>query len=174
MRRAQFVLLLSVLLLLWAAPATSALAQEETLIFLVRHAERADDGGEAQDDPHLSAAGYARAQALAEMLTDAGLTHIHSSDYIRTRETAAPTAEAVGVEVATYNVRALDAFAQELLSTPGRHLVVGHSNSTPNLVTALGGDPNGEIEEMEYDRLYMLAVGPGGVDTILLRFGEPF
>ena len=165
----------SLLFVLLALSAQPSAAQEETLIFLVRHAERADDGGmEAAQDPRLSEAGYARAQLLAAMLKDSGLTHIHSSDYFRTRETAAPTAETVGLEVAIYNVRALDDFAQELLSTPGRHLVTGHSNTTPNLVTALGGDPHGEIAEMEYDRLYLLAVGPAGVETVLLRFGEPF
>ena len=155
--------------------ASPMAAQEETLIFLVRHAERADDGGMAsEEDPHLSEAGYARASALAEMLKDSGLTHIHSSDYIRTRETAAPAAEAMSLEVTSYNVRLLDDFAQELLSTPGRHLVTGHSNTTPDLVTALGGDPHGEIAEMEYDRLYILTVGPAGVVTVLLRFGKPF
>ena len=174
MRRAQFVLLLSVLFLLWAAPVFPALAQEETLIFLVRHAERADDGGEAQDDPHLSAAGYARARALAEMLKDAGLTHIHSTDFIRTRETGGPSAEGTGLEIEAYDHRALEAFAEQLLATPGRHLVVGHSNSTPSLVDALGGDPHGAIGHLEYDRLYMLAVGPNGVETVLLRFGAPF
>jgi len=174
MRRTRFLLLLSVLLLLWAMQATPAVAQEETLIFLVRHAERADDGGEAQDDPHLSAAGYARAQALAEMLKDAEVTHVYSSDFIRTRETGGPTADAAGLEIIIYNHRALKAFADQLLATPGRHLVVGHSNSTPSLVDALGGDPNGEIGHLEYDRIYMLAVGPDGVETVLLRFGAPF
>lgn len=149
--------------------------QEGTLIFLVRHAERADDGlMTGEEDPHLSEAGYRRAEELATLLLDVGLTRIHSSDYIRTRETAAPTADAAGLDVRTYNVRALGNFARELQATPGRHLVVGHSNSTPELVAALGGDPHGEIQAMEYDRLYLLSIGPGGVDTVLLRFGEPF
>ena len=128
----------------------------------------------SDEDPHLSAAGEERAQALAEMLKDVGFTHIHSSDNLRTRETAAPTAAAAGIEVAVYDVRGLDDFADELRSTPGRHLVVGHSNSTPTLVTALGGDPHGQIDALEYDRLYLLSIGPSGVHTVLLRFGEPF
>jgi len=166
------------LLLLGIAVQPSQLraqAQDGVIIFLVRHAERADDGGmAAEDDPHLSEAGQGRGRQLAEMLKNAGLTHIHSSDYIRTRETAAPAATAAGLAVASYDVRALEEFAKELLSTPGRHLVVGHSNSTPNLVAALGGDPHGEIETMEYDRLYLLSIGIEGVSTVLLRFGEPF
>jgi len=149
--------------------------QEETLVFLVRHAERADDGGMAsEEDPHLSAAGEERAEVLARMLKDAGITHIHSSDYLRTRETAAPLAAATGLEIHTYDVRNLESFAAELLATPGRHLVVGHSNSTPDLVAALGGDPFGEIDSMEYDRLYLVSVGADGVETVLFRFGAPF
>jgi phosphohistidine phosphatase SixA len=149
--------------------------QEETLVFLVRHAERADDGGMAsEEDPHLSAAGEERAEVLARMLKDAGITHIHSSDYLRTRETAAPLAAATGLDVSTYDARDLESFAAELLATPGRHLVVGHSNSTPELVAALGGEPYGEIESMEYDRLYLVSICPGKATTALLGFGAPF
>ena len=163
---------------LFLLPVLSAcqprMEQEETLVFLVRHAERADDGGMAsEEDPHLSAEGRGRAEVLARLLKDAGLTHIHSSDYLRTRETAAPLAAATGLPVSIYDTRDLDAFAAALLATPGRHLVVGHSGSTPRLVAALGGDPHGAIEKMEYDRLYLLSIDPGGVETILLRFGAP-
>jgi phosphohistidine phosphatase SixA len=146
----------------------------EILVFLVRHAERAHDGGMApEEDPHLSPAGEERAIALARMLEDAGITHIHSTDYFRTRETAAPLATAAGLSVSLYDAGDPGAIAADLLATPGRHLVVGHSNSLPDLVTALGGDPHGAIDTMEYDRLYLLSIGPGGVETVLLRFGEP-
>lgn len=149
--------------------------EEETLVFLVRHAERADDGGmDSEEDPPLSGAGEARAELLSRMLKDAGLTRIYSSDYVRTRATAERLAEATGLPIETYDVRNLGTFADQLSTTPGRHLVVGHSNTTPELVAALGGDPRGEIETLEYDRLYLLVIGPRRVETILMRFGEPF
>ena len=167
-------LVLFVLLLL-ATSCQPQVVQEETLIFLVRHAERADDGGMAgEEDPHLSAAGEERAEALARMLKDAGITHIHSSDYIRTRETAAPLAAASGLEISIYDVRNPKAFSAKLMATPGRHLVVGHSNSTAELVTAMGGPPQGAIDAMEYDRLYLQSVEANGVRTVLLRFGTPY
>lgn len=148
--------------------------QPETLTFLVRHAERADDGAmTGQKDPHLSEAGYERARLLAELLRDAGIQYVHSTDYVRTMETAQPTAEGVGVEVGTYDPDDLEVFAETVRSTPGRHLVVGHSNTTSELVSALGGDPHGEIEPMEYDRLYIVGMEGQSVRTILLRFGEP-
>jgi len=147
---------------------------EETLIFLVRHAERADEGGMEGQDPPLSEVGRVRAELLATMLNDAGITHVHSTDRLRTRETVAPAAAMYGLGVAIYDGGDLEGFARHLRSTPGRHLVVGHSNSNPELVTALGGDPHGEIDEMEYDRLYLLSLGAEGTETVLLRFGEPF
>jgi len=102
------------------------------------------------------------------------VTHIHTSDFKRTRETGAPLAEALGLEMEVYDPTQLGRFAQELMSFPGRHLVLGHSNTTPDLVTALGGDPHGEIEEMEYDRLYVLTLTRNGASTVLLRFGDRF
>jgi phosphohistidine phosphatase SixA len=125
----------------------------------------------AGTDPHLSAAGEARAELLATLLRDADLTHIHSTDTRRTRGTAGPVAAATGLEIAMYDPDSLGAFSRELRTTPGRHLVVGHSDTTPELVRALGGDPRGEIQGMEYDRLYVLFLVSGGVETLLLRFG---
>ncbi len=158
--------------LLLAAPLPRPVeAQEETIILLVRHAERAEDGSA---DPHLSGAGRERADLLARMLADAGITHIHSTDLHRTRETVAPLATGRGLSVETYLGSELEALAARLRATPGRHLVVGHSNTTPEMVRALGGEPGPDIEEMEYDRLYLVTVGPRGVRTVLLRFGRPF
>jgi broad specificity phosphatase PhoE len=149
----------------------AAAAQEGTVLFLVRHAERAEDGG---DDPHLSPAGRERAALLGRMLANARVTHIHSTDLHRTRETAAPLQAIGGLEVETYFTMDVAGFAARLREMPGRHLVVGHSNTLPPLVRALGGEPGPDIETMEYDRLYVVTLGRQGVTTILLRFGAPF
>jgi len=184
--RLRASLLAAALLLLGAAAQLLGwapqplLTQEGTVVILVRHAERADDGmTEAQratdprmtTDPPLSASGRKRATLLAEMLRDAGLTHVHSTDYLRTRETAGPTSRSTGIEITLYPAAELEAFARELRSTPGRHLVVGHSNTTYDLVQALGGDPGPPIEALEYDRLYLLTLNREEAHTILLRFG---
>lgn len=160
-------------LLLTAAAAVACLAPldaqtDPTVVFLVRHAERAEDG---TDDPPISGAGEERAALLATMLSDADLTHVHTTDYRRTRATGRPTAEAAGLEMRLYDPDDLVAFARELRGMPGRHLVLGHSNTTPPLVEALGGDPTGPIEELEYDRLYIVTLTPEGASTVLIRFG---
>ncbi len=159
--------LVALAVLAWPIAAQS----DASIVYLVRHAERAEDG---TSNPPISEAGEARAELLAEMLRDAGITHVHSTDYTRTRSTGAPSAATNGVETQLYDPRDLPGFAEHLRESPGRHLVVGHSNTTPELVEALGGDPGRPIEEMEYDRLYIVTMTTGGVSTVLLRFGERF
>ena len=167
-----------------AHPASGAEVSERvegpSLVVLVRHAEKAEAPA---DDPPLSAEGVLRAEALARTLRDAGITRIHSSDTRRTLETAAPLAERLGIEVELYDPRDLPGAAARLRDLPGRHLVVGHSNTTDVLSGLLGGETYGEIvEAWEYDRLYLLTPRPdlpgtrpgsGGFETVLLRFGAP-
>ena len=138
-----------------------------TVVYLVRHAEKVDDSR----DPPLSGAGRERAALLAEMLRDARLTHLHSTDLERTRDTAAPIARQSGLQVQLYDPQDLEGFAARLRATPGRHLVSGHSNTTPELVRLLGGQSS-DMPDPEYDRLYVLTLEPGGgATTVLIRYG---
>ena len=142
-----------------------------SVVYLVRHAEKADDD---PLDPSLSPAGTRRALDLARLLTDAPLDRIFSTDYRRTRDTAAPVAEAHGLAVESYEPgsQGLESLRDLLRATPGHHLIVGHSNTTPALVELLGGDPVSPVDETEYDRLYVVVVSPDGdVASTLLRFG---
>ena len=151
------------------APKTE---QKPLVVFLVRHAEKTDDG----KDPELSEAGKERTADLAETLKNADIGHVHTTDFIRTRDTAAPIAQAAGVDVEKYDPKDLAGFANKLKEAGGRHLVVGHSNTTPELTKLLGGDPGTEIDEKgEYDRLYVVTIGKDGTaSSALLRFGKPF
>ncbi|MEQ9570005.1 MAG: phosphoglycerate mutase family protein [Longimicrobiales bacterium] len=177
-RGARAALLLGGLLAGTAGVAAAQAASDDgvSVVWLVRHAERADDGMGDQPDPELSAPGRVRAAELARLLGDAGITSIHSTPFRRTRQTAAPLAEALGLEVQAYDPRdpaAMEAFLARL-AEPGRHVVVGHSNTTPDLVRRLGGDPVSPIDEMEYDRIYVVTRGPdGSITSSLLRFGAP-
>jgi broad specificity phosphatase PhoE len=148
-----------------------------SVIYLVRHAETAGDRAMDPSDPPLSEAGEARAATLAHALADAGLTSILSTDLQRTRATAAPVAAATGLEVQLYDPSdepAMRALLERLAGDGGRHLIVGHSNTTPALVRMLGGDPISRIPESEYDRLYVVSVTASGeVISTLLRYGRP-
>lgn len=144
---------------------------EAVVVYLVRHAEKANDA----EDPPLALAGQIRVQVLRQLLADSDLTHVHTTDWKRTRETARPIAKDVGIEPSIYDAGDLAGFAATLRATPGHHLVVGHSNTTPMLVGTLGGDPSTPIHDLEYDRLYIVVIPPGLPPvTTILRFGEPY
>ena len=167
-RRATVVgLLASLLFGLGTAFAGEAAADDEWVIWLVRHAEKVDESA----DPPLDDAGRARALALATLLADAGIDRILSSDYIRTLDTAAPLASRLGLETQKYDSSDLPALAARVGETPGRYLVVGHSNTTPALAELLGGDAGDPIAPDEYDRLYILTRRGGKTTTIVLRYG---
>lgn len=161
----------AVLGLLWAHTAPLQAQDGGTTVILIRHAEKVDDSR----DPELSAAGKERAQLLSEMLADAGVTKIVSTDYIRTRDTVRPLADALDLAIDSYDPRDLPGTAAELKEWGGTTVVSGHSNTTPALVQALGGDPQGPIDESEYDRMYIVHIdGDGAVTTTLIRFGDLF
>ena len=110
---------------------------------------------------------------LARTLADAEIEYVHSTDLIRTRNTAVPVAALFGLELELYANSGLHDLAEKLQTLGGRHLVVGHSNTTPMLVEILGGEPGLPIiEATEYDRLYVLTISKGEVNTVLLRYGE--
>lgn len=152
----------------------AGLEEQKTLVvFLVRHAEKELN---ASRDPELSRAGRERSALLATLLRDAELDTIHSSDFIRTRDTAAPVSAAYQLEVELYDPRDLPALVRRINDAGGRHLVVGHSNTTPKVVELLGGEPGTEIDEAgEYDRLYVVTmIGEAESETVLVRYGFPF
>jgi broad specificity phosphatase PhoE len=131
-------------------------AQQPT-IFFVRHAEKAATGG---GDPNLSKAGRARAKSLATILKDAGISAIYTTEVKRTRQTAAPVGKALQVtpEVIPANDQAT--LITRLKRSAGDVLVVGHSNTIPELVTALGITTPINIGDNDYDNLFVLVLGP--------------
>lgn len=132
-------------------------------VILVRHAETAGGGA----DPALSAAGIARAERLAGNLPK--LDRVWTTPYARTRSTAEPAAKRFGLQPEVYDPRDLAGFAEKLRSAGGVSLVVGHSNTTPELVRLLGGEPGSPIAENEYDRIYRLSLPSGR--TVVTRYG---
>lgn len=136
--------------------AVPAIAQE---VVLVRHAEKSTEA-----DPGLTPAGQARAQTLADLLRATPPTMILTSHARRTRDTAAPTAAALGVtpEVVPIPPGDIPTHVKQLaekLGTlkPGQvALVVGHSNTVTPLIAALGGPTLPNLPECAFARLYRL------------------
>jgi broad specificity phosphatase PhoE len=148
---------------------TDTLEAQETTVIIVRHAERA---AEPKGDPVLTAAGEARAEALLEAVRGAGVTHVLVTTLQRTALTAAPTAHALGLVPAAVNVRSQRHVAEVVDSIRARAggvvLVVGHSNTVPAIVSALGGEAP-EICDEEYDNLYVVTLPSAGGQARVIR-----
>lgn len=142
---------------------------EPSMIYVVRHGEKAPAG----KDPELSEQGKVRAQNVATMLHRAGIGSIFSSSTLRTRQTAQPLAQRSGLEVKTYDPGAPKALVEKVKALNGVVLVVGHSNTVPDLVRLFGGTPGADITDNEYDRLYQLIAGPNGAITTVLLTSLP-
>ena len=137
---------------------------EPSAIYLVRHGEKL-----AGQDPELSPQGQARANNIAAILHRAGITAIFSTPTNRTRQTAAPLAQRTGLSVQLYDRAAPKALVEKVRALSGAVVVVGHSNTLPELVRLFGGAPGPDIADDEFDRLYQLLPGADGqVKTNLL------
>jgi broad specificity phosphatase PhoE len=69
-----------------------------TTYYVVRHAEKETSNTMASDVP-LSEAGRQRAIALKELLQNESIQHIYSTDFLRTRQTAQPLADAKNISI---------------------------------------------------------------------------
>ena len=173
-KRTGTVLGLLAVMLLAAAPTSSV--APPTVVLLVRHAERAPGSG----DVPISDAGQARARTLAEIGKVAGVTAIITTQFQRSRQTAAPLAEALGItpvvvgtqsEVPKHAAEVAAAVRQQAGKTV---LVVGHSNTVPAIVAALGGAKFPDYCDPEYDNLVTMVLdAEGGVRTVRSKFGAP-
>jgi broad specificity phosphatase PhoE len=141
-------------------------------IILVRHAERVSNNG----DLPLSEAGRERAALLAQMLGHTGITHVFTSEMIRTRETAAPLATQLGLTPVTVPVAQSDALVAQLDRLPegAVALVVNHGGPIPVIIQKLGAAAPTAIGEHQFDRLFVVMRATAGRASVVeLRYGKP-
>ncbi len=157
---------------LWAVAASAQVAKPITVI-LVRHAEKA---AEPASDPPLTAEGEARARDLWQAVKDAGISAVITTQFARTRGTAQPTAAALGLSPEIVSAGGAD-HPKDVAAAVRRHegqtvLVVGHSNTIPAIIEALGAPKPAAICDPEYDNLYVVGLAPGAKATLIrTKFG---
>ena len=159
--RVLLILLLAVLI----GSGCAAQPDHDFTLYLVRHAEKQANKGK---DPDLTEAGNYRSEQLAKWLRDKGIRKIWSSDYQRTRNTAGPLVSKLGLKLSLYDPRDLPALANELLENRENVLIVGHSNTTPDLTRLLCQCDISDMDESEYDHLFVVSVfgGETKVETL--------
>lgn len=145
---------------------------EVTTLFLVRHAEKANDG---TYDPPLTPEGTARAKELAYLLGHVALDAVYATPFQRTLLTVEPVAEAKGLNVEYYKPDD-DTFLPKVLEAHagGTVLICGHSNTIPRLANQLvGSETFDQLEDATYDNLFIVTVlgGLGEARVLRIRFG---
>ena len=129
----------------------SSMAMADT-VYLVRHAEKLAEG----KDPALTVCGQARADALATSLAGVKLAAVYSTPYQRTRQTAAAVAKQQQLDITSYDPRQPEVLVKQLTTLNQSALVVGHSNTVPELVAQLSGIAMAPLTEQDYDLLYQV------------------
>ncbi len=146
-----------------------------TTVFLVRHAEKqvaaAGQPMISPSDPPLTEEGKTRAKNLARMLGKAGINTIITSQFLRTKQTAEPLAEALGLTTQVIPIAAhptergkvspesVKNIVDKIFQSGGEAvLVVGHTNTLPDVIAMLGGGKISEIPETDYDNFFVVTV----------------
>lgn len=171
--RMMAVTLMAILLSLAAfkSEASNTSTEENfraTTVFLVRHAEKA---ATPPEDPPLLETGNTRAQELARILSRAGIKAIYTSQFLRTKQTAEPLAKLLGIASTTMPIKmnpsnprevseqSIKEIIDKIYERAGENvLVVGHSNTVPEMIRMLGGDIVPVIDEKEFDDFFVVTV----------------
>ena len=149
------IILIPRLAFILSIPLLLARAADATpVIFVVRHAEKVTTG---DNDPHLSVAGQKRAETLARILKDSQITSVFVTEFKRTQETAAPTARAAHLEPTVVPAKDVAGLVAKLRALNGNTLVVGHGNTIPDLMKALGITTPIAIPEDDYTEIFLVS-----------------
>ena len=146
-----------------AVEPSAEAAVAERQVYVIRHLQKGTG-----DDPSLTAEGSANAQKLAAILADKKIVTIFATPTRRAMETAAPLASQLGLAVTPYDPRAPQALVAAVAAAPGPVLVVGHSNTVPDLVAAFGGEKPEPLTDEDYGTLFVVG-SDGKVTTVAVR-----
>ena len=81
-----------------------------------------------------------------------------SSNYHRTRDTVKPLLANLGLELVIYDPGDQAALVRQLKDCQQTALIVGHSNTIPELARLLCNCTIADMEETEYNRLIVISV----------------
>lgn len=177
--------LLLLALFICAVSSQQAFAQDDfkpKTVFLIRHAEKED---EPRQDPPLKKEGVARSQELARLLGGAGIKAIYTSQFTRTKQTAEALATKLNLTATSITLKSnpsnprliaeesTQEVVNKILEAPGENvLLVGHSNSIPDVIKVLGGDVVPTIDERKFNDLFIVTVyAKGKAKVTQIKYG---
>lgn len=139
---------------------------QTTTFYFIRHAEKAD----SSKDPVLSEEGMKRANHWNDIFSAVTFDAVYSTNYNRTQQTATPTAKKNKVIIKLYDPKTIDIEKLKKEHLGQTILIVGHSNTTPDLVNKLIHQNVYEtIEETTFGNLYIVTINETAVNYQLLK-----
>ena len=132
--------------------------------YVMRHLQKATG-----DDPGLTEEGHRNAARLADILADDPPSAIYVSSTRRARETAAPLASRLGLAPKTYDPRDTPALIAAVAAEPGTVLIVGHSNTVPEIVERLGGTRPADLAETDFGDVWRVYGPDRRVERLMLN-----
>lgn len=147
-----------------------------TTVILIRHADRdiPPDGTPDPPGPSLNDKGMTRSRKLVHVLSTAGIQAIYTSQYKRSKMTAKPFFAAHS-DLPTVRLDTATELKDHILRHHAGHtvLVVGHSNTVPELIRQLGGPSLPNIDDCEFDDLFVLVRSSSTEASVTkLKYGE--
>ena len=141
-----------------ASACATAPAEEpaQPVFYVMRHLHTP----EGQRDPDLTAEGQRQATLLAGWFARERPAAIYVSDFRRTRQTAAPLAARLGLTPIVYDPADTPGLVARVRAGPLPALVVGHSNTVPEIIALLGGSRPAPLVHADFGDIWR--IGPGG------------
>jgi len=165
----KYYLLLFIILMSLTSIKAQEKKNEITTYYLIRHAEK-NRTENTNKNPNLTEKGIKRAKNWSVVFKNIPFDIIYSTNYNRTKQTAEPTAKSKNLKIQYYNPR--DLYNEKFKSkTTGKTvLVVGHSNTTPQLVNKIiGNEKYTDIDDLNNSNLYIVTIINGQKTTNLLK-----
>lgn len=139
---------------------------QTTTLYLIRHAEKVDNS----KNPNLSAIGLERAEHWKTILAQVPLKAIYSTDFLRTKQTATPIATSKNLNIVTYDPKSMDLDQLKKQHNGEAILIVGHSNTTPELVNKIIQQKvYTPIDDTVFGNLYIITIHGNELSHQLLQ-----
>jgi len=157
--RLRFVAALALALCFSSTPLLAA-----DTVYVIRHLQKATG-----DDPPLTNEGTAGAQKLSDLLAKKKVTAIYATQTKRAMQTAEPLAKKLGLTVMAYDPKDPAALAAKVAKDQNAVLIVGHSNTVPELVAKVGGRQPAPLADTDYGTVFVVKAGSADVEQIQLQ-----
>jgi len=137
-----------------------------TQYYFIRHAEKAD----SSKNPDLSEKGLERAQEWQLLFSELSFDEIYSTDFNRTIQTIKPISVKQNKNFSLYNPKTIDIEAFKKETFGKTILIVGHSNTIPNMINQIIKENKySDIEENQFGNLYIVTIFENQILSQLLH-----